>query len=99
MRAVPKKSSRVAETNFLPPLPPTAFARCAAGRSRGGAELGAGVARVGGLDDFACAAERFLRHRTVLPVGQGLRSVHLVEMRFVDFGGGAAFRSAARFVG
>ena len=32
------------------------MARCAAARARGGAEFGAGLARVGGLEDLAAAA-------------------------------------------
>ena len=65
--------------------------RRAAGGARGGAKFGAGLARVGGLEDLAAAAgtrpvvERWLaRRRAVGAEGQGFRAVHFVEMRFVD---------------
>lgn len=57
-------------------------------RSRGGPELLAGLAGVGGLDDLAGAAERFLGQRTAGAEGQGFGAVHFVEVGFVDFGGG-----------
>src|SRR5882672_1019328 len=75
----------------LPLLPPAAMARCAAGGARGGAEFGAGLARVGGLEDFASAActdvvgRGLARRRAAGTVGQGFRAVHFVEMGFVDF--------------
>jgi hypothetical protein len=64
--------------------------RCAAGGARGGAEFGAGLARVGGLEDFASAAGaevvgRGFARRAAGTVGQGFRAVHFVEMGFVDF--------------
>ena len=57
----------------------------------GGAELRAGLARVGGLEDFAAAgrgrvvARGFSRIGAVGTEGQGLRAVHFVEVGFVDF--------------
>ncbi len=66
----------------------------AAGGAGGGAELGAGLARVGGLEDFASAARsgvvagRSARAGAAWAVGQRFRAVHFVEMGFVDFGGG-----------
>jgi hypothetical protein len=65
--------------------------RGAAGGARGGAEFGAGLARVGGLEDFASAAgaevvgRGFARGGAAGTVGQGFRAVHFVEMRLVDF--------------
>ena len=65
--------------------------RRAAGGARGGAEFGAGLARVGGLEDFAAAAgtrvvgRGLARAGAVGTVGQGFRAVHFVEMGFVDF--------------
>ncbi len=65
--------------------------RRAAGRAGGGAEFGAGLARVGWLEDFAAGARldlvarRFGRRRAAGAMGQGLRAVHFVEMGFVDF--------------
>jgi hypothetical protein len=64
------------------------MARGAAGRARGGAELGAGLARVGGLEDLAAARLDvveigLLRQRAVAAIGQRLRAVHFVEM-FAD---------------
>ena len=67
---------------------------CAAARARGGAEFGAGLARVGGLDDPAVAAEGFGGQRAVGTVGQGFRAVHFIEMGFVDFGGRGAAAAA-----
>lgn len=65
--------------------------RSAAARSRRGAELGAGLAGVGGLEDFCAAAEvRLWRGGAVGAEGQGFRAVHFVEVGFVDFGGAAA---------
>ena len=67
------------------------MSRCAAGGAGGGAEFGAGLARVGRLEDFAAAARRgvvgrgFARRRAVGAEGQGLGAVHFVEMGFVDF--------------
>jgi hypothetical protein len=64
--------------------------RRAAAGARGGAELGAGLARVGGLEDFGAAGEFGLaRFGAAGAVGQGLRGVHFVEVGFVDFGGAA----------
>ena len=54
------------------------------------AELLAGLAGVGGLDDPAGTAEGFLRFGAVGTEGQGFGAVHFVEMGFVDFGGTAA---------
>jgi hypothetical protein len=68
-------------------LPPTPVPRGAAGGARGGAEFGAGLARVGRLDDAAFAAERFCGEVALGTIGQGFGSVHFVEMGFVDFGG------------
>jgi hypothetical protein len=59
--------------------------RSAAAGARGGAELGAGLAGVGGLDDPAGTAERFCGEVALGAVGQGFRAVHFVEMGFVDF--------------
>ena len=69
------------------------MSRCAAGGAGGGAEFGAGLARVGWLEDFASAARRgvvgrgFARRSAVGAIGQGFRAVHFVEVRFVDAGG------------
>ena len=69
--------------------------RRAAAGSRRGAELGAGLARVGGLEDFAAAAEFGLaRFGAAGAVGQGFRAVHFVEVGFVDFGGGGTAAGA-----
>jgi hypothetical protein len=68
--------------------------RRTAARTRRGAELRAGLARVGWLEDFAAAAcadvvgRGFARWRAAGAVGQGFRAVHFVEMGFVDAGGG-----------
>ena len=65
--------------------------RRAAGGAGGGAEFGAGLAGVGGLEDFAAAGgggfvgRRFAQARAVRAIGQGFRAVHFVEMGFVDF--------------
>ena len=59
--------------------------RRAAAGARRRPELRAGLARVGGLDDPAVAAERLLRQGWARPKGQGFRAVHFVEMGFVDF--------------
>ena len=70
--------------------------RCAATGAGGGAELGAGLARVGRLEDFAAAAEARLVRRgfalraTAGAVGQRFRAVHFVEMGFVGAGGSTA---------
>src|SRR5205085_5781232 len=74
-------------------LPSTPMPRRAAAGAGGGAEFGAGLARVGWLEDFAAGARalvarRFARVRAAGPIGQGFRAVHFVEMGFVDFGGG-----------
>jgi hypothetical protein len=77
------------------------MSRRTAGRARGGAEFGAGLARVGRLKDFASAAgadvvkRRFSWARAVGAEGQGFRAVHFVEMGFVDFGSGAGATAAA----
>src|SRR5882724_9190197 len=76
-----------------PLLPSTSVPRCAAGGARGGAEFGAGFARVGGLENFASAAGtevvgRGFARRAAGAVGQGFRAVHFVEMGFVGAGGG-----------
>ena len=55
------------------------------------AELGAGLARVGWLEDFATSGRvrvigrRLARRRAARAVGQGFRTVHFVEVGFVDF--------------
>jgi hypothetical protein len=71
----------------LPLLPPAAMPRCAAAGSRRGAEFGARLARVGGLEDFAAGirARVVARGFAAGAVGQGFRAVHFVEMGFVDF--------------
>ena len=73
-------------------LPSTAMPWRAAAGARGRAEFGAGLARVGGLEDFAAGAcggvVGFARWATVGTEGQGFRAVHFVEMGFVDFGWG-----------
>jgi hypothetical protein len=75
----------------LPLLPSTPMPWCAAAGAGGGAEFGAGLARVGGLEDFAAAgrgrfvARGFARRRAVGAEGQGFGAVHFVEMGFVDF--------------
>jgi hypothetical protein len=59
--------------------------RTAAGARRG-AEFGAGLAGVGGLEDFAAGAGAVVaRGFAAGAVGQGFRAVHFVEMGFVDF--------------
>jgi hypothetical protein len=75
--------------SYLPLLPPAAMSRGAAGGAGGGAELGAGLARVGGLEDFAAAGigRGLARPLAAGAVGQGFGAVHFVEMGFVDFGG------------
>ena len=64
--------------------------RCTAARSWCGAELGAGLAGVGGLEDFAAAGvgRGFARPFATRAVGQGFGAVHFVEVGFVDFGRG-----------
>jgi hypothetical protein len=61
----------------------------AAGGAGGGAELGAGLARVGGLEDFASAVLSDVAAgrpaRAARAEGQGFRAVHFVEMGLVDF--------------
>jgi hypothetical protein len=64
--------------------------RRAAAGAWGGAELGAGLAGVGGLNDPAGAAERFLRLSAAGAEGQGFGAVHFVEVGLVDFGAGTA---------
>jgi hypothetical protein len=65
--------------------------RRAAGGAGGGAELGAGLAGVGRLEDFAAAAwavviwRGFARACAAGAIGQGFWAVHFVEMGFVDF--------------
>ena len=61
--------------------------RRAAGRARRGAELGAGLPGVGGLEDFAAAAwiGVVARGFSARAERQGFRAVHFVEMGFVDF--------------
>jgi hypothetical protein len=69
--------------------------RCAAAGTRRGAELRAGLAGVGGLEDLAAGAGAGVVARGFAAgaVGQGFRAVHFVEMGFVDAGGrGAATR-------
>ena len=69
--------------------------RGAAAGAGGGAEFGAGLARVGGLEDLAaagwvCVVGRGFAWRGAAGAeGQGLRPVHFVEMGFVDFRGAA----------
>ena len=64
------------------------MAGCAAAGARGGAEFGAGLARVGGLEDLCAAGEFGLaRLGAAGAEGQGFRTVHFVEVGFVDFGG------------
>ena len=64
--------------------------RRAAAGAWGRAELRAGLAGVGGLDDLAAVAEGFFRQGgSGGAEGQGFRAVHFVEMGFVDFGGAA----------
>src|ERR1700738_2462143 len=79
--------------SYLPLLPPAAMPRRAAAGAGGGAEFGAGLTRIGRLEDFAAAArivERgFARAGAVRAIGQGLGAVHFVEMGFVDAGRGA----------
>src|ERR1700730_10061563 len=76
----------------LPLLPPAAMPRGAAAGARGRAEFGAGLARVGRLEDFASAARvgvvgrRCALARAAGAVGQGFRAVHFVEMGFVHSG-------------
>ncbi len=75
----------------LPLLPSTAMPRRAAGGAWRGAEFGAGLARVGWLEDFASAARslivgrRFAWGGAAGAIGEGFRAVHFVEMGFVDF--------------
>ena len=81
----------------LPLLPSAPMARRAAAGARGGAEFGAGLARVGGLEDLAAGVtgvwavvvRGFAGRRAAGAIGQGFRAVHFVEMGFVDFGGAA----------
>jgi len=49
-----------AQDIFLPPLPSTPLPRRAAGGAGAGAEFGAGLMRVGGLEDFALLTKRLL---------------------------------------
>ena len=61
--------------------------RTAAGTRRR-PELGAGLARVGGLEDFGAAGEFGLaRFCAARAEGQGFRAVHFVEVGFVDLRG------------
>jgi hypothetical protein len=63
--------------------------RRAATGSRRGAEFGAGLARVGGLEDLAAGVRAGIVARGFAAgaVGQGFRAMHFVEMGFVDFRG------------
>src|ERR1035438_8095819 len=64
------------------------MARRAAGGAGGGAELGAGLARVGWLEDFAAATRCILvarRFAWVGAIGQRFRAVHFVEMGLWTF--------------
>jgi len=68
------------------------MSRRAAAGARGGAEFGAGLARVGRLEDFASGGRVGVvvgRGFALIPaagaVGQGFRAVHLVEVGFADF--------------
>jgi len=76
------------------------MSRRAAAGARGGAEFGAGLARVGGLEDLAAGAcadvvgRGFARRRAAGAIGQGFRAVHFVEMGFVDFGSAGTARGA-----
>ena len=80
---------RAAIIDRLPLLPSAAMSGRAAAGARGGAELGAGLARVGGLEDLGAAGEFGLaRFGAAGAEGQGFRAVHFVEVGFVDFGGG-----------
>src|SRR5207247_4566223 len=81
-------------SEYLPRLPPAAMPRGTAGRARGGAEVGAGLPRVGRLEDLAAArlavVERGLcRQRAGRAIGQRFRAMHFVEMGLVDAGGSA----------
>ena len=70
----------------LPLLPSTPMPRRAAAGPWRGAELGAGLAGVGGLEDFAAAAEVGLGWSGAVGAeGQGFGAVHFVEVGFVDF--------------
>ena len=64
--------------------------RCAAAGAGGGAELGAGLARVGWLEDFASGAWARVVGRgfgAAWAIGQGFGAVHFVEVGLVDAGG------------
>ena len=81
----------MSDTGRSPLLPSAAMSRRAAAGAGGGAEFGAGLARVGGLEDFASGARvtvvvgrGFALMSAAGAVGQGLRAVHFVEMGFVD---------------
>lgn len=91
--SVLSKASNLVVTTCLPLLPPTALPRRSSARPWRRAELGAGVLRVGGLDDAAVLAERFGGQGALAAERQRFRAVHLVEMRLVDL------RAAADFVG
>src|SRR5260370_22921981 len=81
---------------YLPLLPPAAMPRRAAAGAGGGTEFGAGLARVGRLEDFAFAAgtdvvgRGFAWRRAAGAVGQGFGAVHFVKVAFVDAGEAAA---------
>jgi hypothetical protein len=66
------------------------MARCAAAGAGGGAEFGAGLARVGGLEDLALAAgadvvgRGFALGPAAGAIGQRFRAMHFVEMGLVD---------------
>src|SRR3954471_6516565 len=69
----------------LPLLPSAAMPGRASARSRRWPELGAGLARVGRLEDFGAAGEFGLaRFGAGGAEGQGFRAVHFVEVGFVD---------------
>jgi hypothetical protein len=65
------------------------MSRCAAAGAWRRPELGAGLAGVGGLEDFAAGVRAGVVARGFAAgaVGQGFRAVHFVEMGFVDAGG------------
>jgi hypothetical protein len=80
----------MSDTARLPLLPSAAMPGGAAAGAGGGAEFGAGLARVGGLKDFASGVwagvvGRGFARSAAGAVGQRFRTVHFVEMGFVDF--------------
>ena len=80
----------------LPLLPAAAMPGRAAAGARCRAELRAGLARVGGLEDFASGVlarvvgRGLARRRAAWAIGQGFGAVHFVEVGFVDAGGGVS---------